>query len=126
MSHTRVGLPINQCIPPLDATEEWLPNKRDTLTHGSLSPTPPNLSDRQQSFLGTPEPPPPPPPPLPPAALDVNATSPPPSASAHPAQSVIFDYGELAVLVAFYGITFVLGLLSNIAMLHVILGKGRG
>ena len=39
------------------------------------------------------------------------------------ADSIIFDYGEITVLAAFYGITFVLGLLSNIAMLYVILGE---
>ena len=61
--------------------------------------------------------------PIPPS-LSMNATAPSSSSgSGPPAQSVIFDYGELAVLVTFYGITFVLGLLSNIAMLYVILGE---
>ena len=57
---------------------------------------------------------------------NLNATAPPSSSSSSagpPAESIIFDYGELAVLVTFYGITFVLGLLSNIAMLYVILGE---
>ena len=68
--------------------------------------------------------------PIPPASVNMNVTAPlstsssSSSSSGGPsAESVIFDYGEIAVLATFYGITFVLGLLSNIAMLYVILGE---